>query len=571
MDPEGPDFKNLLLIIAAWLAIEVLVDPIGNFPLNDDWAYGWTVKTWLDTGRYQLSDWTATNLLSQSLWGAAFCLPFGFSFTTLRASALLLGLIGVLSTYGLLREANAPPTLSLIGALTVALNPVYVDVSNTFNSDVPSFAFLVVSLYVLVRGLRIRSTAHITVGVGLGLVAVLNRQSSIVILIALGPAILMRYGVTVRTLLVAGCPALLGLLGQMLYSRWLRLHGVTPYLFGFQIEKLGDTWSAGAWGVATTYVDNAVVMSVYLGLFAVPFLLAGGAARIRRLSLRGKGAATTLIMLMCALGVARLLDGKRMPLATNILEPFSVGPQMLDGYSANLAAGTKMVFALAWTMLTLMGFVAAAILVVCLISVALGAVRTPDETIPRWMLMLTMVSALLYFGAIGGLDRHYWYDRYLIPLLPLAMMPLAPSRSVGTIRGRRIATAAALLMLTLWGGFSASATHDYLAWNRVRWQALDALVDRGVPAARIFGGFEFNGWHFGQRLDTCNPAGERRSGQVDQDAFNCLWGVDRGGFRYEYRLAFTQAPPGYVLANEYAFRRWLPWSIQRLYVFRRSE
>jgi hypothetical protein len=222
-------------------------------------------------------------------------------------------------------------------------------------------------------------------------------------------------------------------------------------------------------------------------------------------------------------------------------------------------------------MLTLMGFVAAAVLLVCLISVALSAVRTRDETIPRWMLMLTMVSALLYFGAIGGLDRHYWYDRYLIPLLPLVMIPLAPSRSVGTIRGRRRAMAVTVVMLTLWGGFAAAGTHDYLAWNRVRWQALDALVDRGVPVARIFGGFEFNGWHFGQRLDTCNPAVERRSGQVDPDAFNCLWGVDGDGFRYEYRLAFDQAPPGYVLAEEYAFRRWLPWGIQPLYVFRRSE
>jgi hypothetical protein len=46
----------------------ILVNPIGDFPLNDDWAYGWTVKTLLETGVFQLSDWTATNILPQALW-----------------------------------------------------------------------------------------------------------------------------------------------------------------------------------------------------------------------------------------------------------------------------------------------------------------------------------------------------------------------------------------------------------------------------------------------------------------------------------------------------------------------
>jgi hypothetical protein len=99
---------------------------------------------------------------------------------------------------------------------------------------------------------------------------------------------------------------------------------------------------------------------------------------------------------------------------------------------------------------------------------------------------------------------------------------------------------------------------------------LNALVARGVPAERIFGGFEFNGWHFGQRLDTCNAAAARRSGPIGPDAFDCLWGSDRSGSRYEYRTAFTQAP-GYDIAETFSFRRWLPWSIQPLYVLRTSQ
>src|SRR5262245_49747022 len=98
------DFFNVSLLILFWVCIVSLVNPIGNFPVIDDWAYGWTVKTLLETGRFQLSDWTASNLLSQAIFGTLFCLHFGFSFTCLRLSTLLLGLIGILVTYALLRE-----------------------------------------------------------------------------------------------------------------------------------------------------------------------------------------------------------------------------------------------------------------------------------------------------------------------------------------------------------------------------------------------------------------------------------------------------------------------------------
>jgi hypothetical protein len=113
------DIINVLLIFGVWVAMVILVNPIGDFPLNDDWAYGRAVQSVVEKGDFQLSGWTATNLFSQVFWGALFCLPFGFSFTALRFSTLTLGLIGILSTYGLLRELNQNYKISLLGALLV--------------------------------------------------------------------------------------------------------------------------------------------------------------------------------------------------------------------------------------------------------------------------------------------------------------------------------------------------------------------------------------------------------------------------------------------------------------------
>jgi hypothetical protein len=119
------DLIIVVCLVLFWIALEIIVNPLGDFPLNDDWAYGWTVKTLLTTGRFQPSDWAATNLVSQVLLGTVFTLPFGFSFTALRICTLSLGLLGVLATYGLLRETDTSPGIATCGALVVALNPLY--------------------------------------------------------------------------------------------------------------------------------------------------------------------------------------------------------------------------------------------------------------------------------------------------------------------------------------------------------------------------------------------------------------------------------------------------------------
>ena len=148
------DLLMVVLLILLWLFLVILVNPIGNFPLNDDWAYGWTVNTLLTTGQFYLSDWTAPNLVPQALIGTLFTLPFGFSFTALRFSTLTLGLLGVLVTYGLLREVNAARGAALCGALILALNPLYFSLANSFMTDVPSFTFFMASVYCIIRGLE---------------------------------------------------------------------------------------------------------------------------------------------------------------------------------------------------------------------------------------------------------------------------------------------------------------------------------------------------------------------------------------------------------------------------------
>ena len=96
----------------------------------------------------------------------------------------------------------------------------------------------------------------------------------------------------------------------------------------------------------------------------------------------------------------------------------------------------------------------------------------------------------LAYGLYLLIDYHK-FDRYLLPLLPMVLL-LFPTIKVAW-RSYRLGLAG--LMVLLISFFSVAGTHDYLAWNRARWQALTYLESQGVENTQIDGGYEYNGWH----------------------------------------------------------------------------
>src|SRR5205823_11305274 len=138
-------------ILSAWIALVLLTNPSGQFPLNDDWSYSRVAQTLVDHGRLRFTAFTSMTLIAQVLWGALFCLPFGFSFLALRLSTLTLAAIGVVASYFLLREIRVNRHVALLGACILALNPFYFSLSVTFMTDVPFCAVSMLSLLFFVR------------------------------------------------------------------------------------------------------------------------------------------------------------------------------------------------------------------------------------------------------------------------------------------------------------------------------------------------------------------------------------------------------------------------------------
>ena len=82
--PESADRRALIFLAVLWLAVIAVVNPTGDFPINDDWSYGLAVRSLISRHAWRPTDFTSMPLVAQALWGSLFCLPFGFSFTALR-------------------------------------------------------------------------------------------------------------------------------------------------------------------------------------------------------------------------------------------------------------------------------------------------------------------------------------------------------------------------------------------------------------------------------------------------------------------------------------------------------
>ena len=569
----------LVLLVVTWALGILIVSPVGDFPAIDDWAYAWTVKQLVETGDYQLSDWTATNLLPQALWGALFAQIFGFSFTTLRASTLLLGLIGVLATFGLFRQIGASVLRALLGAVLVSFNPIFFLLANTFNSDVPSYALFVSALYFMARGFGEDSFRLRALGVAVGCVGVLNRQSSIVLLVGYGCARLADKGLRPRILLRAALPVAAGVSTHLAYTAWLATSGRKPLLHGHQLQALTAAIGDGPLTVLSNFSANTLTLLPYLGLLLLPLLLL-------RVFIEKRTRQTLFSPALAAaasgalVGLLAVIRGLHMPLSGNILNYLGTGPLTIPGNYSALGESAKQFFAVGWRAATVAAAAGAALL-------ALQCVRTVARVLPsggtgkrRPLVVLLSSIATLHFLAIASLPPSFLFDRYLLPLLPLTIGLVLfetdpPERRVTfALRAEGRAdrffyplAAASLLSVVF---FAVAGTRDFMSANRCRWSLLEELRASHAAGPEIVdGGFEHRGWHFAQRIETCNPAFDRGAtkGRGAWSDFTCLWNDTRAPRAGEHSFSFV-IREGFDAVDECSYRRLLPWMRSTVYVLR---
>lgn len=546
----------ILLLAAVTLC---LVPPAGDFPLNDDWVYGKMVQRLASDGALHVHPYAQAYAFVQALWALPFVKIFGFSFTVLRISTLLLAVVAVWGVALCGRELGFSRRTSLACAAVVFCNPLFLNLSYTFMSDVPFVCALVFSCLYFLKALRTGSPLYILAGSAIAAVGFFNRQFAALIAAAFAVAAILwmircRRGAGLRSVLAFVGPwAVAGLLVLYLHAAGQRIY-TPPHA---AMRGLFDNLDPGRLAVL------AISIALTMGLFLTPI----GAGMLWRY-VRSPGSRTASQLFAAAmaaglLALGLLRDRRPLPRFPNILRDFGVGPILLqDTYSvwkpwSPFSAPPAVLWVIAGFAL-----LSAALCIGGVIGIVFRRSRSKQTATPLFCrrlqyTFLLVLGALLVLAPCNSRTVVY-FDRYLVPaIVPFALVA-AGALPVRARQGlfRPVAFACALLYV-----FSIAGLHDYLAWNRARWEAIAFLrTDLGARDNQIDGGYEFNGMYTSDEFVA--RSGDDNIGNQGEKGW---WVIDD-----TYKVAMTSQDQ-YVTVERFPYFSWLGFETREMLALARRS
>ncbi len=519
--------------------ILVIVNPVGEFPLNDDWAYSLIVRNWLETGIYEVNDWPAMSLFTQICWGTLFSAIFGFSFMALRLSTLVLAIIGILAFNAILTNLKIPKVTRILALGTLLFNPLYFHLSFTFMTDVPFLTCCLLASFFYLKFFQEERTVIWAGAVFFSICAILIRQLGILIPLAFFIAVITsKHRNYYRTIILAGISVLLTFISLKIYIWCLSQTTGIPAAFS-QMESIIDRLNFSFIYPSLVSIEGRYF--VYLGIFLLPVLF----FRFWR-----KDYFFLIGLATFGLGTSYLIvtNWDRFRIGNTIYD-LGLGPISMPDTVRNVTS-FEVLPPLLETLVKVIGVISALLLISHLAKgiqrfySSFTGLSTPRNIFKRGVL----IFVLLYFFFLF-IDYHR-FDRYLLPLLPFLMMLIL----VPSIRLRKLNLFLSLGSLLIIVIFSVSGTHDYFSWNRARWAAATYLENQGISPNKIDGGFEYNGWHQTNHKNPHNRYGKS------------WWFVNEDN----YALAFTTYQ-NYTVKAAFPFHRFCNLSTDTLYALERPK
>ena len=450
------------ILLFAYFATGIALRLFADVPLHDDWTYAWSVEHFLKTRKLQVLDWSIHYPLAQILWGALFCLPFGFSFSALRVSTVVLAWLGSLALYGTLREVGRARTESLIASLVLIFNPVFYLLSFSFMTDVPFVSVSNIAFFFIVRGFSRRNMFDLWIGCSFGVVGFFVRQLAIAIPGAVLLYVMFEPSFRSRQYLLP--PLVTSLL--ICFTPYLIAHTM-----GLTSQYTGREWVLDKWlHQPELGIPGLVRIMMHSGLALFPMTMPLMGSYYRRLRF------------WCVLGLLLLLTGCAILFTPEI-------PKPLDGMWNLIALGKERRllrglpdpdFLPSWLNYPLLAF--------SLFSFAGIVIKVIDVARVEKPLRLLFWYAVSQFGLIMvvWLFDAWGSDRYSIVLLPPLIALVAGQQLRSKITAAGIAALFVIAMVVTW-----SETQN----NRAASEALAWLRNRGIPFSDIDAGYALDGWY----------------------------------------------------------------------------
>jgi hypothetical protein len=492
-------------LLVVWALIIMVVNPRGEFMVNDDWAFVKCLETFRSTGTIIDTGWgppgyrAGPALLVHLLWGDLFCHILGFSLTTLRVAVLTMGILGSFGLLLLLQSAGASPWLALLGTLTVVGNPLFLAESFTYMTDITFATLAIFALLCFFLGVKKSRTSWVIAGLVLTLGSILTRQIGVAIFVAfiltcwLHPAGLA-LGRGKMLLLALG----LVLLPWISYEVLLSRIGSSPFTQHQIILQILNIFKEKSFPHYLVFLGQGLFCyGIYAAIFISPLLIGRLIFSLRRRDFRYL---FSVFLIAAAVWEGAILTGLIQPPVNflgNVIFNFGIGPILLkDTYILDMPR---------WGVISrgayylVVAWAALAFLAVFSRFIAYGwrRLRTgfpPEVPENSFLVCLALLSMLFYLSVVMLTP---FRDRYLIP--PLIFMVIwmvseyFPAGQDARIDWKIIPGFVLVIFLGLW---STCNVHDFMEMKRSLKQTHDyVLREMRVDPCTVDGGFEFNGYY----------------------------------------------------------------------------
>jgi hypothetical protein len=549
------DRMSLWLPLAAFAALILLVQPWGNYPVNDDWLFARITKRFVDTGKFLIDSDVAPSVLGQTLIALPVIKVFGFSFLHLRILTMAMGAFLLYLVWRLLGFAALKPAIKGLALLILVLNPLFAHLSLSFMTEIYGHTVALAGAVLWFWG-RQRAEA---VGQVPDLPKALRKadrrskpastraaaaQDDIPVVswpVALGTALVVGASFWIRQYCVTIYPAILSatILRCAMSRQWRRLRSSAPRMiascgmfaavvaayfpwansgvaspggeFSARIGRVAG--SAQEWGQALQCEPGMFL--IYMTAFLLPLLVLSRWRGRRPVPALAVSAALVAVGLLAISTLPSIIEQnhnsnlhRNFPFASNVIYNAGIGPVTLpDVVIGKLPLSPKWPET-AWILIEWILLAASALWTPAILDLA-GTLGRKENSHLAELFWFGWIFSLASFAGVL-ITAKFAFDRYYLPsIVGLVMVqaislgwggyPASPQTDVPQDHRPRFAARPALWVAALafgvLGYFTVAGVHDYFRWNDARSELYANLLRQGVPPLTIDAGYELNGWY----------------------------------------------------------------------------
>ena len=480
-------FRFQLMLLILWVIIILVVNPLGEFAVNDDWAYAHNTRALAKDGVFMFSFWPAMTLITQTMWGLLFCKLFGYSLLTLRFATLVLAIASTLILFSSLKRETKNGVIFFGLTLGLIGNPMFLSLSFSYMTEIYYLFFAGVSFVFFARFFRSERIIDWILAIVFVILTVLVRQTSMIFPIGFGIAYLLAKRLNWKRVILAILPFVLAYLSLDYYKSWRAPLGIGS------LSELNDLFRTVS-DISFDYcVDRIGILFHYIGFGLIPVILLVF-SRLRMSLTTGQWVRLSLILIPVLF--CMLFSWTDFP-HINILQDFEVGPRLLKDVTLFNKNTPAPLSDWIWNFIRCLNVITVSILFYALFSIStiqngnfkqLFGITKSIAKRPFLYMMILIFAAQFVYIVINPI----FFDRYTLPMVLTGLILVALLFKEISSKQRYVFFGIVSVFLIT----STLLTRDLMSWHRVRLEATDFLEnDMGISRSKIDGGLEFNAYH----------------------------------------------------------------------------